>query len=250
MRFSSLSNIGKPGIGAKVSTLVTAPFVPTDLSGLQLWVKADGAVYNTGTVQATNGQTVATFVDNSGNGNDLIGHVTYKPKFYTNVQNGLPVIRFVQADGGNLKKVFTLVQPEHVFIVLSQTVWNSKVVLGSSAGTSCQLTQIGSTPNLTTYGSVQGPTTTALAVGTFGIVDAVYRNGANQSHIRVNNGSKTLGNIGTGDFGGLSLGSYANVTGTISADIAEVIIYDSVLSDADATAVNRYLGTKWGITVS
>ena len=33
-------------------------------------------------------------------------------------------------------------------------------------------------------------------------------------------------------------------------DIAEVLLYDDALSTADALVVERYLGTKWGITVA
>ena len=37
---------------------VSGKFCPLSISGCVLWLKADGDVYNTGTTQATNGQTV------------------------------------------------------------------------------------------------------------------------------------------------------------------------------------------------
>ncbi len=70
-----------------------------DAANLQARYAADGDVYEIGTTQAGDGDTVATWVDSSGNGNDLVQSTeAEKPLFRINEQNGLPGIEFDGTD--------------------------------------------------------------------------------------------------------------------------------------------------------
>ncbi|NBW20696.1 MAG: hypothetical protein EBR82_73305, partial [Caulobacteraceae bacterium] len=40
----------------------------------------------------------------------------------------------------------------------------------------------------------------------------------------------------------------SNASGFLNGDIAEIIVYDSAISDANRAAIESYLMTKWGIT--
>jgi hypothetical protein len=64
------------------------PFSPTDIAGLQLWLKADAGV-------TLNGSTVSAWADQSGNWNDATqATASYQPTFVANALNGKPVLRF------------------------------------------------------------------------------------------------------------------------------------------------------------
>ncbi len=61
-------------------------FLPTDVAGLKLWVKADSLALN-------DGDPVGTWADQSGNGNDLVqATAAKKPTYKANILNGLPVV--------------------------------------------------------------------------------------------------------------------------------------------------------------
>ena len=70
-----------------------------DEANLTAWFKADGDVYNTGTTQATDGQTVDKWVDATGNGHDVTQATAgNRPLFQAAQQNGLPGVQFVSSD--------------------------------------------------------------------------------------------------------------------------------------------------------
>ena len=67
-------------------------FLPSQISGLKLWLKADS-------LSLSDGDAVGTWADQSGNANDATQTTAVnKPSFKTNIVNSKPVIRF---DGVN-----------------------------------------------------------------------------------------------------------------------------------------------------
>ncbi len=76
------------------STPVPPAFSPSDIVGLQLWLKADAGAFNdAGVTLATNGQTVRQWNDQSGNGNNFSQATeANKMTYSTGQQNGLPGI--------------------------------------------------------------------------------------------------------------------------------------------------------------
>ena len=64
-----------------------APFSPTDLSGLSLWLKADAGV-------TLSGSNVTAWADQSGNGNNASANSGQEPTFVSSFSNGKPAIEF------------------------------------------------------------------------------------------------------------------------------------------------------------
>lgn len=65
---------------------VISNFSPSDVTGLEMWYKADVLAYN-------NGDSVTAWADSSGNGRNLTNSGT-APKFTTNYSNGKPTVTF------------------------------------------------------------------------------------------------------------------------------------------------------------
>jgi hypothetical protein len=77
---------------------------------------------------------------------------------------------------------------------------------------------------------------------------------ANRIRHRVNGSAAVGGNTFTGTLstanskGSFTMGAAGNGTSPFSGNLAEIIIYNSALSDANRSAVESYLMFKWGIT--
>jgi hypothetical protein len=77
---------------ANVTNVLITCVAPTEVSGIQLWLKGD-------VLALGNGASVSNWLDSSGSSWDAIqGTATSQPIFYTNSINGLPVLSF---DGSN-----------------------------------------------------------------------------------------------------------------------------------------------------
>ena len=81
---------------------VPAAFSPLDISGLQLWLKADAGLWQDsvgGTPAASDGDVVGAWADQSGNARHATQATTSKkPLLKLAIQNGRDVVRF---DGGD-----------------------------------------------------------------------------------------------------------------------------------------------------
>jgi len=97
-----------------------------------------------------------------------------------------------------------------------------------------------------------------FTANTFKVVSAVTKptqaTAANRLSARINGGSAVSGNNSTKDAstsdsqGNLTIGSTSAGDSFLLGDIAEIIIYNSALSDTDRSAVESYLMSKWAIT--
>src|SRR6185295_5448090 len=65
-----------------------ANFLPTDISGLQVWLKADAIV------GLSDNDPVSTWSDGSGQSHDATGVTTTRPLFKTGILAGKAVVRF------------------------------------------------------------------------------------------------------------------------------------------------------------
>lgn len=249
MPFQSLNNLNN--IGALSAGSIGSAFSPTNIAGLSLWFDANRSVFSdNGVTPAVNGDPVQQWNDLSASANNLTGSLTARPTYNTNVQNGLPGITFDGINDTMVTSAMTLAQPLSVFAVMNQKTWvsNGGMFDGLSSDTML-LYQNNVTPQLRIYatqGSLANLTT--FTINTFGVLDAQY-NGVS-SFVRLNNGSKVLaGQSLTGTPGGLTLGKETGF-GFGNVLYCEILIYNTALSDTNASQVNSYLGKKWGITVS
>ena len=236
--------------------------------GLALWLDADDSssvstsTCVSATVSPADGGSPSCWKDKSGRENHLTaaGSVTYS----TDSFNGRPAVQFNSGDfslagmqglnGGD--------QPFTVFVVFDQSSNVAEANLlqfGLSGGGDTQVWafQSGTAGQLSSnWGTSTSATTTdtplilnAPFVGTMSYSGGgvgnksfhqIYVNGAKEF---LNSGSgTTAANISTID---LSIGRSLDGSNPLAGHIAEVVVYDRVLSDAERQAVEAYLSQKW-----
>jgi hypothetical protein len=217
-------------------------FSPKSIYGLEFWFDANKI---TG---LSDGDAVSTWIDSSGNGNDLSqSNASYKPQYKTNILNGKPVVRF----GGNdylYNALFSGSQPSTIFIVwsISTTTASQNPIDSRNAGNRNDLFRSGSN-----YISINAGTALAgeLSSGVLAhMIHALIFNGTSSAIYK--NGSQTaFGNAGTQGMTGITLGaSYAD-TAPLTGDIAEVFRYNSAFSSYNRKKGERYLSHKYGIAL-
>ena len=239
-------------------------FAPNKIAGLALWLKADAI---TG---LSDGDAIGTWADSSGNGrNATQATAGAKPAYKTGIVNGQPVVRF---DGGDVLANALAQLPlrtRSIFIVTQETgdaAYSGILVLNPAAGSdnsrtdgltinvsdgAKQLRVEGSTPSAYTLDLTAGG---LLPLGIYADIataatGALYANGtlANTSPLFT-------------EFDALSAGGYVLggrfLSGAVDAgyrflgDIAEIIVYDSALSDSNRQAIEAYLSAKYGIALA
>ncbi len=241
--------------------------IPT--AGLQLWLRADAGV------DTLNGK-VSRWHDQSGKGNDAIQFNTVRqPLFVGGELNQKPVLRF---DGLDDKLGFTGSTPMSqftLFIVVKNDSGggehNSHVInFGPSGGDWNQwffvlwggldrvpdLIAIGEGPN----GGMFAGAPNIAANGEWRIISILYQTRFNTT-LRWNSNNATMtvfepgpsfiGPMGdpTGSGGGIA-GADGVPNGnllTAKCDLAEAIVYDTVLTDSQRLAIEQYLNGKYNI---
>lgn len=159
---------------------------------------------------------------------------------------------FMTFDGTNdyLKSaLFPLSQPETVYLVTRQITWTSNdYFYDGGTGLTMVLAQAspGSSPQIQSYAGTAGPVSTAFAVGTIGVVAAVY-NGVN-SPLRVNRNLTAAANVGTNTPNGFTLGcDGAATTNFVNASISEIAIYSEAHTTPVQNSIINYLASKFGV---
>jgi hypothetical protein len=240
----------------RAAILGSKPFAPTDIAGLKLWLAADR-------ISGLNdGDPVGTWADLSGNANDATqATAAKKPVFKVSILNGKPVVRFDGVDD-----------------VLANT---GLLVAGNFPASTAQMLVVFS------IGAGYNPATAAYGVlGTGTSANSFWRyNGDGNGYLGEFRGARLAGypvsmpTAGSHVFSlksGSGAGSYeARIDGVskgaqnsswairasllvgsddtphyLNGDIAEVLIYGAALSSADNVLLEKYLGTKYGITIS
>ncbi len=215
---------------------------PTDVAGLKAWYKADA-------LGLSDGDPVNTWTDSSGNGNDAPKAGT-APVFKTGIIGGKPVVRFNST--GYFGKGFTLDQPDTVFVV-------------TYSPSNCEgCTQIDGATTLTNT-FYQSPNTDPPPgfnpySGGFGTHVSVTWSVPNVISFAWNGASSLASVNGTITYvtmpgsmpspNGMTIGAWANGSGNMTGDVAEVYVYDSVLSTSTRQAQEDCLGAKYGITIT
>lgn len=208
-------------------------FSPLSISGLKVWLKADGLVL-------ADSDPVTTWADQSGNGNDVTqGTAGFKPLYKTNIQNGLPIVRFDGTDDV-LTAGFTITYGT-IFAVANFNsagnfpAYNGLVVTdaGATAGDDYLLGDGSGTTNIYNSGTTTVYVNKVLTYSfspllTFKLVSVVDSTP----------NSRTTLNIGNDPAAGSRFWN---------GDVGEVIIYDTALSATDRGRVENYLNSKWAL---
>jgi len=215
--------------------------IPT--SGLHLWLRADAGVISSG-------GRVSEWRDQSGNQRHAtMTTASRQPYLVTGVLNSLPVLRFLGAQSLNL---LTPAQPSTftVFVVgkNTKTTESFSMILGPGGNfpnnqlrweNGSQALFVGLGNNLPIITSNVGNTRTyhALSARYNGSSMTVYRDGNTvSSHSFTTSGPWTLASVGSW---------YSQYY--MQGELAEIIIYDRVLSDAERSTVNAHLRSKYNL---
>ena len=222
-------------------------FRPDQIEGLVLWLDA------TTIAGLADGDPVGTWPDMSGQGYDATQTTTSKkPTYKLAILNGLPVVRFDGTDD-----FLSTPRPEGttVFTVVKYSsgarVWHvaandvSRLYRAGQVYSSGQW--IGNAENNPELLSGQADD------GAFHIHSIV--GGINKYFIDGADTNATLGtNYGTSTASRMQIGCWAWGDDSFpdqyfGGDLAEMLIYNSALSDSDRQQVEQYLSMKWGIAL-
>lgn len=208
-------------------------FVPSDISGLILWLDAS-------TISGADNDPIASWNDQSAENNDATqSNAGWKPLLKTNQLNSKSVLRF---DGTDDEMNITPTTPKTVFVVQKST--GDGCFLGN--GTINRQFRIGSggANELIMYDGSNAPTSSTLSVsrGSWSLLCYVisgttvsfYENGVAK---------------GTGTLNPIELERIASKSGqlNLNGDIAEIIAYDSALNGTDRANVETYLNSAWSV---
>ena len=244
-RYLNLSGDGIPILQDFVSG--ASPFINTKVtpvpvqSGLVLQLRADAAV-----VAGSNG-AVSEWLDQSGNGNNATQpQSSVQPTLVPNQINGLPslsfngqnslILPYNMMQNASAGEIIGVVQVDNV-PTNSSTLWN----FGTGYGTDYY-----GTLHFDDFGTSD---TTAVQVETEGQISQYYIydtsiDAAGTSIYRYNGAALwTRTGLPVGFQAYPDLGGYGN--GSLIGNIAEVIVFNRVLTDAERTSVAQYLLGKY-----
>lgn len=207
---------------------------------------------------ATDGQALATWLDSSGKGKHATqASTTSQPVYKTNQLNGWPAVRFDGVDdflsspslfGSRATNTVVAVLRTRSFAAV-QVPWGLETGGGGSdaaintAGTRALFAPGG-------YITYAGGTTT---LNTFERWTNVSRNWVNTSRVPKNgavlyiNGADLLADsqLGAGDV--ITMGKSVAQGFPAPVDIAELLVFDSPLTDAQIRGLDAYLANKWAV---
>lgn len=232
-------------------THAPGPIDPGDLSGLILWLKADA-------LGLSNNDPVSTWTDSSGAIHNATSAGAARPTFKTAILNGLPVIRFDGSDdymtvSSLAKGAFT------AFYVYNASTGGILVEHSVNAGlNNGDYHYIPGGAHVAARGaggfSAFDITAPSLATGSWRVISRAM-DGTDAGHkIWVDGVLGTRGTIaGSGDPGTGSstadyyIGGRAGSSLFTTGDIAEIVVYNRVLSGADRASIEIYLAGKYGL---
>jgi hypothetical protein len=228
----------------------SAELDPTSIAGLTVWLDAsqlglaDGAYVNTWP------SLVSPFLVGTN-----FNVVPYRPVMRTNARNGLAVVRFSSGGGlrwpnNGLDLNWTVIYVGRMWgtalgRVVSGSYPPANVVLGYHGGFEDKAYVEGwLLPDVSHAQTTNWKLYTGVGEGVPGNATATfYSNGTYLS------GGQAGSQNGGGWKGTFQLSGYSPTSGeeTCDCEIAEVLIYNRRLSDADRISVETYLRTKWGL---
>ena len=211
-----------------------------------LWQRADAIS------GLSDGGSVSTWPDMSGAGNNLTASAPSQPVYKMNILKGYPVVRF---NGTSSSMTGPSVFPVHAdytiiaaFIPSSFSA-NLNPLLGGSGethffglgGTHLQIGHSG------TYLTTNTPST-PFSAGTPYIVSATLSASAENASLFINGSSAATPSsiTNSNSDSSIQVGSYST-NNFFSGDIAEILLFNSVLIPADRTLVEQYLNAKYTV---
>lgn len=227
-----------------------AAFSPTDLSGLQLWLRADQGTYQDDalTTPATaNNDPIGGWDDQAGTNNATQATAGSRPLLKTS--GGPNSQHYIDPDNSDdrlaLASTITLATTFTYFIVLRYPTLDGIYFMGSSGN---------NRHRVLTTGAVQAVMTTNTAITNTGVVAAntwtmlrIRRDGSGNLTGYVNGANQTSGTPNNANSTSIAF-VFAHTSATTSnVDIAELLIYNTHLSDAECTQIESFLNTRYAL---
>jgi hypothetical protein len=226
--------------------------LPVPPSGMRLWLRSDQGLYqdiNGDTVASANDDPVGLWQDMSGN----LGHMAslvndpedkgHHPILKTNALNGHPVVEFDGVD--DIMRNFTVYgEPNTIFLVARYNGDTRGRVLAGTSNNWLLGFYNGYVDEFYAQGWVYHPRSNPD--NSWRIYAADHSSNDVQRLFR-NNVILQTGNGGSQGPIGLTLGCYRESNQASTAQIAEVLVYDRVLTDEEREAIFEYLNMRYNI---
>lgn len=233
-----------------------------------LWLKADAGTFSDlGITPTSNGTTVRQWNDQSGNTKNAIQNTAAaRPTYETNIFNGLPALKFDGSGDGILSSAITISNTATFFVVhryISLPFPNPGLLQGSPTGLGFSTTPSdkslgmwvnsstqriwgrGTQTNNTTRNITQVTTlatnTTYISANRYdGTNINQYVNNAISGTVTYDNTLKSWTDIAIGTQG----------TETWNGHIAEVVVFNKSLNEAQRHIVDNYLSSKYNVALT
>jgi hypothetical protein len=237
------------GLGAGLCAGQVAAFTPASIAGLQLWLKADAGTFQDSgltTPASADGNPVGGWVDQSSAGNNATQATAgLRATLKLNIQNSKPVIRFGGTQWLGLSGL-TLTDHTIFFVIKDTTTGSSQGILGRNADLNSYFLLAGTSRQGNYWDGTNNPAIASVfpSPDAFALVESnrtsttwrVFKNGT-----QVGTDQTVLSNSLTGT-------AIGNANGIImSADVGEIVAYNSYLSAGNFTLVRNYLNGRWSL---
>jgi len=230
---------------SRVSTAVsswapTRGFRPSDIAGCEFWLHADS-------IAQADATAITVWTDSSGMGHS-VGQFTVdsKPTLKTNVVNGHAVARFDGGDSLNMGGGF--LTPCHLFAVIKPVAGGYKAIIGGTTGSANVEWRVDNNEKVSFLKSQVanvGTSTSAVPTDAYSHINVSYS--SPDCAFRLNGVDDGTGSSAQGVLIVSTVG-YANLADPFNGDIAELIGYSAVLSEANRNIVEAYLAAKYAIS--
>jgi len=220
-------------------------FSPDDISGLEWWLDADALS------GLNDGETVETFTDQSGEGNDF-ERQNGDPTYRTGVLNGKSVVRFDGNDWFSLPTGYANSWPYTFIAVYSETGDNGNTMLIDEDTTNDRVLVFHRSGNIEFH---YNDDNLQFSRGQpFSHFIYTVRVSSNQDGEAFENGAlrdeRVSADAREWDDTPFLGADPSDSSRAMDGDVAEVLVYNHDLSDSQRSDVESYLSDKWGISLA
>ena len=208
-------------------------------ANLALWLAADS-------MTLADGALISSWQDISGNNNHATQATdTSKPTFKTNILKGKPIIRFDGGDSLNLASAIGASPCSIYFVLKPSQISAGTIIAGNAAGAfQIRFSSLGKIDLLKSGVAVFATSTTILSTTNYSFLTVTY---SNPNYTFRLNGAADGSGSSAQTMNGVNRIAINYDGGNYNGDIAELIVYNAVLSDTDRDTVESYLKTKYGL---
>jgi hypothetical protein len=223
---------------------VTSAFLPTDITGLQAWYKADAGITKDG------GDQVSAWVDQSGNSLDLAqGTAADQPTWIDSRTNGLPAVHFdgtEHIDGATFASAIT--QPAHTFALVKKhsNTTGDRLIVTVPDGTTGPIYRDAGSGNISASNHIADGAVVNAGTSLYRLVSIVWNGTSTTNQLNVDTPATSATNI-SGNLVEVSLGGYSNGGNESDVDIAEYLVYDDEITSTDLTNLQDYFKDRYAL---